>query len=330
MKLQSNRIGWIESLRAIALLMVVVTHFIARFCPELSVLWKTYSFALKGISGKHGVAIFCVLIGFFSSKSSRSSFPTYLIRRYLQFAINILVVLFPFSIVLSICMNAQFAGLITNMMNAVLDALLYRCSMNPTLWCVRDLFFGSLICFVLGNYCKHENKWKELAFILALALFMFFVDVWIAICILGAGLRVTSEIVIKDRLKWIICALCVIAIPLLYRHEESHKTYMLQGISCCLFMYVCMCINAYTTMHPKGWLRLRLLPFIGNISFYMFLWHTPVNIVLKTLDLSWNPWWLFAASFLCSMALSIVQNWMNEKWIIPFYKRIQVDTVVKM
>lgn len=63
---QSERVRWIESLRAFALLMVVIPHFIAGFCPEVFNVWETHSLFLKGISGKHGVAIFCVLLGFFS------------------------------------------------------------------------------------------------------------------------------------------------------------------------------------------------------------------------------------------------------------------------
>lgn len=41
--MKSERIAWIESLRAIALLMVVVTHFIAAFCPEAFGVWQTHS-----------------------------------------------------------------------------------------------------------------------------------------------------------------------------------------------------------------------------------------------------------------------------------------------
>ena len=61
---QLKRVGWIEVLRAVAMLMVVVPHFIASFCPEVFVYWQTHSLFLKGISGKHGVAIFCVLLGY--------------------------------------------------------------------------------------------------------------------------------------------------------------------------------------------------------------------------------------------------------------------------
>lgn len=323
---QLKRVGWIEVLRAVAMLMVVVPHFIASFCPEVFVYWQTHSLFLKGISGKHGVAIFCVLLGYFSSKYSSASFPTYCVRRYLQFAINICIVLLPFSVITSILSRAQILVALKDLLNAVLESVLFGSSLNPTLWCVRSMFFGSLICFVLGNYCKMENKRKEMAFIFVVCFFLYFVDMWLAMCVLGAGLRVCMEIKVSDRWKLVLCILFVVAIPFLYRHEESRKTIMMQGLSCCLFMYVCDSVSS--TTFKKSKLKLHLLPFVGSISFYLFLWHTPINMVLKLLDLGWSSWELFGLSLSLTLALSVIQYWMNRKWITPMYKRIQIDTVV--
>lgn len=221
MNKHSERVRWIESLRAIALLMVVIPHFIAAFCPEVFVVWQTHSWLLKGISGKHGVAVFCVLLGFFSSKRSQNGFPTYLVRRYLQFAINIGVVLIVYSIVCAILSHLHFVGFVKCILNASYESVLLLSGLNPTLWCVRDLFFGSLICFVLGNYCEMENKWAEIGLLFVFGLFMYFVDVWIAICMAGAGLRVFLEIKLSDKIKKLLCVLFVVVIPLLYRRSES-------------------------------------------------------------------------------------------------------------
>lgn len=321
---QSERVEWIEAIRAFAMLMVVVPHFIASFCPEVFSVWQSYSLLLKGISGKHGVAIFCVLLGYFSSKRSSKNFPTYIAQRYFQFAVNIGVVLVAFVMVKSFLMKMSFVGFVKNTIFAGFEAVVFGSSLNPTLWCVRDMFFGSLFCFVLGNYCKRKNKWMELFFIIVLSVFLYFIDVWIAICVFGAGLRVALEIEYTKKLKLLLCVIFVVVIPFLYRHPESQLTYAMQGISCCLFMYICMCIQSEFV---KKRLRFCWISFIGNISFYMFLWHTPINIVLKMLDLDFNMWVLFAISFTGSIVLSVVQNYLNIKWIIPNYKKIQINTV---
>ena len=307
------------------MLMVVIPHFIVAFCPEYAIVWQTHSLFLKGISGKHGVAIFCVLIGYFSSRKSYSNIPTYLIRRYLQFAINMALVLVVYSCVDSALLHLQFVGFVKQLMNAVLESLLFNCGMNPTLWCVKDMFYGSIICFVLGNYFEMEDKRKQLGVVMGIALFMFFANVWIAICILGVALRLFESFEIKGRTKLIVCLLFAVAIPLLYRHGESHKTYMMQGISCCMFMYVCMCVSALEFV--KKLPGLKVLPFLGNISFYVFLWHTPINFVLKLLALDLPSWALFCVSFSVSLVLALVQHWINERWIKSFIKRIRIETV---
>lgn len=239
-KTHTDKIQWIEALRTFAMLMVVVPHFIATFCPEVFSIWQSYSLFMKGISGKHGVAIFCVLLGFFSSKRSSKTFPTYFVQRYLQFAINIGIVLVPFVLAKSLLLGDRFGTFMKGIMLSGFESVVLGASLNPTLWCVRDMFFGSLVCFVLGQYCKMNNKWKEFALIALLGLFMYFINVWIAVCVFGAGLRVFLEIKLAHRSKSLLCVLFVVLIPLLYRRSESQLTYALQGISCCLFMYVCM------------------------------------------------------------------------------------------
>ena len=164
MNVQSERVEWIEAIRAFAMLMVVVPHFIASFCPEVFSVWQSYSLLLKGISGKHGVAIFCVLLGYFSSKRSSKNFPTYVAQRYFQFAVNIGVVSVAFVMVKSFLMKMSFVGLVKNTIFAGFEAVVFDSSLNPTLWCVRDMFFGSLFCYVIGNHCKMKSNCLSLWF----------------------------------------------------------------------------------------------------------------------------------------------------------------------
>jgi len=251
---QSGRIGWIEALRTFAMLMVVVPHFIATFCPEVFNVWQTCSMLLKGINGKHGVAIFCVLIGYFASAKRSIGFVVYSVRRYLQFAINILLVLVAFTFFSTIISGSQLIVLFGRLARSIVESALFMDRINPTLWCVRDLFFGSLICFVIGSYCEITDKWKKILFVLGVCSFMYFVDVWIAICILGVALRFFQDIVLPRNLKLVLCAVFIVFIPLLYRHEESIITYFMQGVSCCLLLYVCMYVCMYVC-RIKCWIE---------------------------------------------------------------------------
>lgn len=55
------------------------------------------------------MAIFCVLIGYFTSAKRNIGFATYIIKRYLQFAINIFMVLVLFTIANAVVVGTQFA-----------------------------------------------------------------------------------------------------------------------------------------------------------------------------------------------------------------------------
>jgi peptidoglycan/LPS O-acetylase OafA/YrhL len=88
-------------------------------------------------------------------------------------------------------------------------------------------------------------------------------------------------------------------------------------------MYVCA--NVLTIPVIKQMPKLRILPFLGSISFYMFLWHTPVNKLLSLMTANVeNKLGLFAISFLVSMFLSIIQHWLNNRIINPCFKKIKM------
>ena len=86
-------------------------------------------------------------------------------------------------------------------------------------------------------------------------------------------------------------------------------------------MYVCMYVELNVGL--KRLSRFKILPIIGSASFYMFLWHTPINLLLYSMSLEWNNWSLFVISFSMSIIMSIVQYWINIKWINPLLMKIQ-------
>lgn len=265
-----SKIAWIEGLRFIAIVMVVIPHFIEMFCPQYFEWWDKYPLLLKGISGKNGVAMFLVIVGFFASKPTSKNLPTYIVQRYLQFTINILIVLCVFCIVRFFTDFRQFFG---HIVVAFKDAFFLRDNLCPTYWCMKSILVGSIMCYLLNNCCDVKSPIHKLIFTSIVCIILFYMKyVWVAICILGCIYRqLTDDKLIPEKYKLSLSIACVCLIPMLYRHNECNLTYFMQGISCCMAMYII-----------QQWKFLQLcfgnivIAYLGSLSFPIFLIHTLV------------------------------------------------------
>ena len=273
---ERKTILWIEGMRFIAILMIAIPHFIAMFCPQYFSLWDQYPLLLKGISGKNGVAIFMVIAGYFASKKTDKNFATYVTQRYLQFAINIALVLYVYCIA---CYITRPQELVYSLFEATKDAILFRDTICPTFWCIRPIFWSSILCYILGNLCMYNNdKWR-LIFAILLCLLLFKMnEVWIAIGVLGYVYRIVEErfIDLESKYQWTSIVLCSVLIPLLYRHNESYLTFYMQGVSCCLAMWVISQVRFLQNIFGN-----KVILYLGSLSFYIFLSHTLVYQLLR-------------------------------------------------
>ena len=91
-----KRVGWIDTVRYIAIFHVVFIHTLDMFWPELLNYWVTPpTFYLPFLfNAKAAVLLFCVLLGFFASKPREfelRSFVRYALKRYVQFSFFLLL-----------------------------------------------------------------------------------------------------------------------------------------------------------------------------------------------------------------------------------------------
>ena len=74
-----------------AAIMVFTWHFISRFTRTTFRYWThgPSHYILQGMSGKFGVIVFCVVLGYFAAKSGgkKGSLAKYTLNRYIQFAL---------------------------------------------------------------------------------------------------------------------------------------------------------------------------------------------------------------------------------------------------
>lgn len=86
---KEGRIGYIDTMKLFAIFIVFVTHFINRFDDSYFELWHQgpTSWILNGVTGKFGVAVFSVALGYFAFRSREQNISRYVIKRYIYFVI---------------------------------------------------------------------------------------------------------------------------------------------------------------------------------------------------------------------------------------------------
>ena len=161
-----HRENWIDACRFFAIFVIMATHFLAMFRPEALLLWEEMPgrLLLGGLTGKFSVAFFFVLLGYFAGrvrKFTPGGFARYALRRYGQFSFFVLVSTFfylagaygltwllhtPDENVFRVLSD----GFRYNLFYLLRDAFLLEDNYNATLWCMRQLFAASILCWLLG------------------------------------------------------------------------------------------------------------------------------------------------------------------------------------
>ena len=278
----------IEILRLGAIFLVVITHYIAAFCPEMFSFWHTHWW-MNGFTGKLGVAMFFVLAGYFASKPSSRSLSEYSVRRYLQFVLNIMVVLVLFVVALALGRHYSFITTCHNILRAMYSAIILDTTICNTFWCMREFLLGSILCYILGNTSSYISTHTHTGAAMVVffdIIFCFLLwklwSVWIAICALGWCVRKLDEANLSRPFKLPMIGLFLIMIPLLYRHPESDLTYMAQGVACAMLLYVlnqaCLSYRKfrknYTSFEVSCLVCLTSL--LDGFAFALFLVHSLV------------------------------------------------------
>ncbi len=272
----SSRIDHIDSIRFLAVFIILTTHVVAAFRPALLPYWDRapWWYLLCGINGKLMVAVFGVLLGYFAFRAGGKNVSVlrYSARRYLYFAVAGLFVNALTKVVGETPWGVLYGPV---SWRAVLkQGALIGDNIFPTFWCMRPFLAASVLSFVNGKY--KAGRWLLLPEIAA----FLFADPWISICLLGdvyalavkkgVGQRLFSRA--GSRAAAVVCVYVLAAeiptqaFPFLRAVPSAH--YVFYG--CAAVLFLCL-VDGWTGL--RNALSNRVTARLGSVSMAAFLVH---------------------------------------------------------
>lgn len=330
----SDRMYWIDSIKLLAISWIFFTHFCvsARDSLEITFDWGKYgSWLLYGITGKYAVAFFCVILGYFASKSKAQFSSDRVLNRYFQFCIPLLIVSSLQYLFFFIEHSVSLREIILIPRMCFLFQSSKLCS--PA-WCMPFFFTASIIIYLL-NSKKHRILIMSFLAVLFLATDL----IWISICLFGALIHYAAQLPFVIRaleklnkhmiLFSAIKILLLVFSYLIIRFPENNTTYILDGISASVVFIVCLNseiiqkVLSLSSMFCKA----------GRYSFEIFLLHTFVYLatnqyLFSRISHSFHPtlvfWLAFVVAYIftliCAYGLSKLINSKNVKRIYAYVK----------
>lgn len=173
---------YFDTIKLFAIFVIFTTHFLADFHDEYLDMWTTLptSILLRGVTGKFGVAIFSVILGYFAFRSSERNIAKYTIKRYVYF------------VLCGLFINAVYAaeayftdGDPITLSEVVHTSIILGDSIYPTFWCIRPFMAGSFASRVNRFICDRSTAAGLLITVVEIAALIYYGQIWIAICIMG-------------------------------------------------------------------------------------------------------------------------------------------------
>lgn len=309
------RVKSIETIRFFAILIIITTHYWSFFMPEMmELIYIRYNKIFIGISGKLGVCMFCVLLGYFvADNCSNEEFDLieYIVKRYLKFIIPTCII--NSSVFLGIKWyrilgkKVLFLDKDINIKVLLNDIFFLGNVIVPTYWCIKWFFIASVIIAFCIVFAK--RKFFDSFFCLLIAAVICFLSgkIWYLNCTFGGVIYFLNKRIRIE--KNIIYGLLILLIVLLYRNSESELTYIKQGIACALFLFIVLqgkilwCLLNSSYMAKLGGLSMGV--FYLHIPFYCFF--TPYIIqFLRFFSIGKVEWYAFIVSIVIIYSLSYI------------------------
>ena len=235
-----TRIRYLDTLKLLAIFIVFVTHFINRFNDSYVSLWHTppASWVLNGVTGKLGVAVFAVILGYFAYRSKEPSVTKYVIKRYIYF---LLCALFINSIYTAFG-NAGIFDDTHTVKEVIVTSLTLGAGIFRTFWCIRPFFIASVISKLNGM-----SKAGPLTVLVEmLIMFQIMGDVWVSICLMGDLVAIAMP---NEKFMSIFSHVWVrwpvyLAVFFLVKRPESWQTYLIDG-ACASLMILALSRSRY-------------------------------------------------------------------------------------
>lgn len=271
-----NRESYLDTVRLIAILLVYIGHFTAHFRPDYLAYWSVPPTAwfLRYITGKKGVEILGVLLGFFAYRSKEKNTSKYILKRYFFFVWT------GFFINCIYAVAAQFGYLAApcTFLDVLRVSLRIGSDIFPTFWCMLPFFFGSVIAYLNG---RAGVTYVGIA--CEIALFLLIDQVWIAICLIGCVVSLLREDArVAKAMSYLPVRLGLLFMGLLLINgQESNRFYLWDTCMVALVILVLM-----ESDRLKKLLGFRPTASLGRNLTAMYLIHVAVYTIFGG--------WLFA------------------------------------
>lgn len=311
----SARIAWIDVARCCACMWVYTTHFYAALGQgHIFPIWNSamVSTLRYGITGKLAVCFFCVLLGYFAARKADTDEPAayYLCKRYAQLAVPTLIA----SACVLLCARLWHTGYyvyvptVHTLKNLVKAALLLRSDLLDTLWCMRDLFLGSLLGFAFTRL--RLPCWLQL--LLAIVL-LYENVVWLGACVLGSVLyALLKRTQVGQWAIWkhwgVQLAICAAAVWVI-RRPESITAYKLGSLASFAILFALFNNRRLNRQRPGK--HDGALAALGASALWFYCLHVIVMQTLGQLALAaiQNAGGSFVLAFAISFGLCCVLSW---------------------
>lgn len=299
---KNERIRYIDTMKLLAIFVVFATHFINRFNDSYFELWHKAptSWVLNGVTGKLGVAVFAVILGYFAYKSREKNVAKYIIKRYIYF---VLCAFFINIIYMAFGELGLFDDRFT-VKEVIFNSLTLGAGIFRTFWCIRPFFIASLIS-------KLNGKAQSGPFVIAVEMLIIFQltgDVWVPICLMGnmaAVLMSSDRFMSLFRYIWVRCAV-YLAVFFLIKRPESNTTYVVDGI-CAVLMILAL----KESRHIRKVLDWEPLASQGKNTMAMYLIHVVIYRLagMATGLNESSPALLFVAIMIASWAIIVALSY---------------------
>lgn len=264
-----KRITYFDTYRFIAAMMIFLSHYIMSFSrPTFRYFHQLpYSIILEGIRGSLGVAILCVILGYFAYKKGESStepLVTLSLKRYVYFVVMAVVY---YAIALATGWLRVGGGAFNTVKVLLKEALLLSDTYNGLFWTLVPMLIGSMLCYILGR-----ARMQTGGIIVMCCAILLTKDTTVFNCILGCFVAVwQDDRLVKKLMKpWYVqLAAIVVTYALIRVDHESLHLYVLQGVFTVALLVVTMNNDRLARiMGAKAWTA------VNRSYFSLFIFHS--------------------------------------------------------
>lgn len=160
-----EHVDYIDTLRFLSVLFILFTHFDTQCYFQVTnvIMFERFlsathiaSFLFSGWTGKYALALMCVISGWCVAKAYQSKetrLEQFIVNRYIRLVVPVLIV----STIIYMC---SFLGENHISVGEYVASAFYLGTdfLNPHLWCIDEIFIGSVVSQIMFMNFKEERK----------------------------------------------------------------------------------------------------------------------------------------------------------------------------